>query len=190
MTADYKIIKCENSASWRRWLENNHSTCDGVWLRIYKKNSSMPTVSYPEALDHAICFGWIDGLKRSYDEESYIQKFTPRRKRSIWSKRNIEHVARLCEAGLMTDAGMAEVDRAKQDGRWQAAYDSPVNMEIPTEFIRVLNDNAKAKLAFELLSKSDKYFIGFQLQTAKKQETKERRIQKIISNLENGVRLQ
>lgn len=120
MKPDYKIIPFEDSATWRRWLDENHAKIDGVWLRLYKKASSVPTVSYAEALDEALCYGWIDGQKKSYDEDSYLQKFTPRRPKSMWSKRNTEHINRLRDAGQMTLAGLSEVEKAQSDGRWEA----------------------------------------------------------------------
>lgn len=125
MKSDYEITAFKDSTIWRHWLDENHAKADGVWLRLYKKASGVPTVSYAEALDEALCYGWIDGQKKSYDEVSFLQKFTPRRPKSMWSKRNIKHVARLTEQGLMMPAGILEVERAKEDGRWAAAYDTP-----------------------------------------------------------------
>src|SRR5205085_8998280 len=132
---DYKMIAFKDSATWRSWLDKNHDKADGVWLRFYKKGSNFPTVTYAEALDEALCYGWIDGQSKTYDEKSYLQKFTPRRVKSMWSKRNIEHVARLTERKLMMQSGMSQVEQAKQDGRWAAAYDKPSDMVIPDEFM-------------------------------------------------------
>jgi len=155
-------------------------------MRIYKKASGKTSITYAEALDEALCYGWIDGQRKSYDEVSYLQKFTPRRQRSIWSKRNTEHIARLTEAGLMTDRGMQEVERAKADGRWEAAYDGPSEMNVPEEFMRELGENPQAKRFFDTLGKTSKYSIAWRLQTAKTEATFKRRLDKIIAMLEAG----
>ncbi len=184
MKPDYEILPFKDSTAWRQWLDGNHSTIDGVWLRIYKKATEIPTVTYAEALDEALCYGWIDGQKKSYDEESFLQKFTPRRTKSMWSKRNIEHITRLKEAGLMMPAGMSEVERAKDDGRWDAAYDTPSEMTVPGEFLTELKKHPIAEKFFATLNKSNTYAIAWRLQTAKTTETRKRRQDKIISLLD------
>ncbi len=186
MADDYTTLEFKDSKSWRNWLMANHDILHGVWLRLFKKGSDKPTTTYAEALDEALCFGWIDGQTKRYDEQSYLQKFTPRRKRSTWSKRNIEHVERLTSQGHMMPSGLAEIERAKADGRWDAAYDPPSSMQLPDDLYKALDHNSKAKEFFDTLSKSRIYTIGFQLQTAKKAETKKRRIASIIKKLENG----
>src|SRR4051812_1463734 len=118
---DYPILLCASVEEWRQWLQENHTGHDGVWLRFAKKNSGLVSITYDQALDEALCFGWIDSQVKTFDEYSYRQKFTPRRSKSIWSKRNTEHVARLIEEGKMMPAGLAEVERAQADGRWQQA---------------------------------------------------------------------
>lgn len=123
---------------WRAWLAKNHSRFEGVWLRLFKQGSGKKMLSHAEALNEALCFGWIDGQGKKYDEESWIIKFTPRRKKSIWSKRNQEHVRRLIQAKRMTSYGLKEIERAKADGRWAAAYDSSRNMEVPLDFMNKL----------------------------------------------------
>ncbi len=138
MKPDYEITAFKDSAIWRHWLDENHDKIDGVWLRLYKKASAISTISYAEALDEALCYGWIDGQKKGYDEESFLQKFTPRRAKSMWSNRNIEHIQRLTAQGLMMPAGIWEVERAKEDGRWAAAYDTPGEMIITDEFLAEL----------------------------------------------------
>lgn len=189
MTAPaYDLIECTNAATWRQWLSTHYADTEGIWLKYYKKDSGIESVRYAEALDVALCYGWIDGQAQSIDDVSYRQKYTPRRARSMWSKRNIEHVARLTAAGLMTPAGLAEVERAKQAGRWQAAYDSPTTMTIPDEFMVALSVNPAAATQFETLNKSDRYLIGMRLQTAVKPETKARRIATFIKMLEVGER--
>lgn len=186
MKPDYKIISFKDSASWRRWLDKNHAKIDGVWLRIYKKASIIPTVSYAEALDEALCYGWIDGQKKSYDADSFLQKFTPRRARSMWSKRNIEHVNRLKKAGLMTPAGLLEVEKAQADGRWEVAYDAPSTMQVPDYFLEELRRHPKAGLFYNTLNKTNKYAIAWRLQIAKTDATRQRRTEKIIAMLDAG----
>lgn len=183
MKANYEVIAFKDSAIWRHWLDENHAKTDGVWLRIYKKASGVPTVSYAEALDEALCYGWIDGQKKSYDEASFLQKFTPRRSKSTWSKRNVEHIARLTEQGLMTPAGIAQVEQAKADGRWAAAYDKPSEMTIPDEFYAELKQHPVAEAFFATLNKANTYAIAWRLQTAKTEETRKRRQDKIIALL-------
>lgn len=184
--ADYKMLSFVDAAAWRAWLMAHHADTSGVWLRMYKKATGIPTVTYAEALDDALCFGWIDGQRKSYDEQSFIQRFTPRRKQSLWSKRNVEYIARLTAAGRMMPAGVAEVERAKADGRWAAAYDRQTDMTIPDDFTALLSKHPKAALVFEKLNKSSRYDIGWQLQTAKTEATRLRRMEKIIVMLEAG----
>ena len=186
MQDTYETLEHLDSRSFKNWLELHHDVVDGIWLRIYKKASGVTSITYAEALDIALCYGWINGLKRSYDEQSYVQKFTPRRTRSMWSKRNIEHVDRLMREGLMQPSGLKEVDAAKADGRWEKAYDGPSNMQLPASFLDELEKHPAAKLAFDLLNKSQKYFIGFQLQTARTEKTVAARQLKIIDSLESG----
>lgn len=186
MKPDYEIVEFSTAPSWRAWLESNHATTDGVWLRMYKKTSGVQSVTYAQALDDALCFGWIDGQSKSYDDISFLQKFTPRRARSMWSKRNIEYVARLQADGLMMPAGIAEVERAKADGRWRAAYDKPTDMVMPEDFLTAVSQNKKALATFETLSKASLFTIGFKLQTAKKPETRANRITAILKLLGEG----
>lgn len=189
MKAEYPTLEFPHSAQWRKWLAEHHADTDGIWLRIYKKASGVLTVSYAEALDEALCFGWIDGQKKSYDEISFIQKFTPRRARSMWSKRNIEHVSRLTDAGLMMPQGLAEVERARADGRWQSAYDAQKDMAIPEDFLVAVRKDKKASAFFDTLKKSDHFAIGFRLQTAKKPETRASRMDVILELMKNGKKL-
>ena len=158
----------------------------GIWLRFYKKGSGIVSLNYAAALDEALCFGWIDGQSKSLDENSYLQKFTPRRARSIWSKRNIEHVARLIEEGKMNPSGLKEAEAAKTDGRWQKAYDSPANMEIPEDFLRELSKDKKAFAFYKTLNKANTYAIVWRLQTAKKPDTREKRMKAILEMLSRG----
>lgn len=181
-----KTLTFKSAEAFRLWLGENHATCDGIWLRIFKKDSGRKTVTYAEALDQALCFGWIDGLKKSYDEHSWIQRFTPRRARSVWSKLNTEHVGRLNKAGQMAQAGLEAVKAAQADGRWQAAYDSARTAKPPEDFLAALGKNKKAKIFFESLNRANVYAITYRLQTAKKPETRERRMQNILAMLGRG----
>ena len=167
-------------------LKKNHKEFSGIWLRIWKTNAGTPTVTYAEALDEALCFGWIDGQKKPYDSESWLQKFTPRKPGSRWSKKNTEHVERLIKAKKMTSAGLREVEAAKKDGRWKTAYDSFSNSKIPDDFLKELAKNKKAQEFFKTLNKTNLYSISYRLQTSKKPETREKRIQTIIKMLESG----
>jgi uncharacterized protein YdeI (YjbR/CyaY-like superfamily) len=181
-----KILTFKSSSDFRKWLEKNHSIADGLWLRFFKKNSGRKTVNYAEALDQALCFGWIDGQVKRCDELSYLQKFTPRRPKSSWSKLNTGHVGRLIQSGQMTRAGLAAVEAAKADGRWQAAYDSPRLAAPPADFLKALGRLKQARAFFQTLNRTNVYAIAYRLQTAKKPETRERRMKMILEKLERG----
>lgn len=177
------IVAFSSAKEWRRWLAKHHTRSNGVWLRLFKRASAVPTVSYEEALDEALCCGWIDGQLKTYDEESWLRKFTPRRPKSIWSKRNREHAERLTKAGNMRAAGLKEIDAAKQDGRWKAAYDSPSKMLVPSDLRRELAKNKRAKAFFATLNRANVYAIAWRLQTAKTPETRQRRLEAILARL-------
>jgi len=181
-----EILSFPSSRDFRTWLAKNHRQSGGIWLRICKKGSGAATVTYAEALDQALCFGWIDGQKKPYDEQSWLQKFTPRRPKGGWSKNNTEHAERLINSGEMAPAGLKEVEAAKADGRWKTAYDSFGNATVPEDFLKALAKNKKAKAFFETLNKTNLYSIAYRLQTAKKPETREKRMQKIIEMLGRG----
>jgi uncharacterized protein YdeI (YjbR/CyaY-like superfamily) len=181
-----QILSFASSSRWEGWLEKHHARSDGMWLRIFKKDSGKRTVSYAEALDAALCYGWIDGQKKSHDAVSWIQKFTPRRPKSSWSRTNTEHVARLHKSGKMKPAGLVAVEAAKRDGRWHTAYDSPSKAVIPADFIKALGKNRKATAFFETLNKTNLYSIVWRLQTARKPETRERRMTAILEMLAKG----
>jgi len=174
---------------WCAWLAKNHATSDGTRVFIFKKISKQRSISYDEALDEALCFGWIDGQKQAHDKESWIQKFTPRRSKSIWSKRNKEHIARLIKENRMKAAGLKEVEAAKKDGRWDSAYDSPKDMKIPSDFLKELKKNKKAEAFFKTLNKANLYGIAWRLQTAKKSETREKRMKVLLEMLAKGEKL-
>lgn len=181
---DYPILQFADRAAFRKWLEARHTSEPGLWLRIAKASSAHRSVTYAEALDVALCFGWIDGQKKSHDEDSFLQKFTPRQKRSPWSKRNREHVARLTAAGEMHPAGLAAVEAAKADGRWDRAYDSPGKATVPEDFQGALDRHPKAKAFFETLKGANRYAILYRIQTAVKPETRARRIAEFVAMLE------
>src|SRR5262249_5070117 len=171
------------SFEFRGWLEANHVGSEGIWLRIFKKESGEQSITYSEALEQSLCFGWIDGQKQPYDESSWLQKFCPRRAKSGWSRINTQHVERLIKTGQMTHAGLAVVEAAKADGRWQAAYDSPRNAAPPEDFLKALGKDKKAKAFFETLNKANVYAIVYRLQTAKKPETRAKRLKMILEML-------
>lgn len=181
-----QILHFKTSVDFRHWLEKNHVSSDGLWLRISKKNAGEKSLTYAEALDEALCYGWIDGQKKPFDEQSWLQKFTPRRSRSGWSKLNTRHVERLTKAGAMTPAGLEAVRAAKADGRWEAAYASPRNAGPPEDFLKELSKNKKAKTFFETLNKANVYSIVYRLQTAKNPETREKRMKVILAMMEQG----
>ena len=182
--ADQPVIPFSSAVVWEQWLEQNHEVANGIWLQFYKKNSGIASVNYAEALDVALCYGWIDGQSKSIDELSYKQHFTPRRPRSIWSKRNIGHIARLTEEGRMKPAGIKQAEAAKADGRWEQAYDSPGNMILPDDFIAELSKNKSASGFYDSLNKTNKYAICWRIQTARKPETREKRMKEILEMLE------
>ncbi len=168
---------------FRTWLKKNADNKTEIWVGFYKKNSGKSGMNYDQALDEALCFGWIDGLVKRYNEEAYMQRFTPRRPKSVWSKINTGHIERLIKEGKMTPLGLAAVDAAKKDGRWQQAYDSPSQIKIPEDFLKELDKNKKAKEFFATLNRANIYYIGYNLQSAKKEETRTRRIHKILEKL-------
>jgi uncharacterized protein YdeI (YjbR/CyaY-like superfamily) len=172
--------------AWRAWLEKNHTKPAGIWIIFYKKTSGKKSISYAQALDEALCFGWIDGQSKGIDEASWKQRFTPRRTKSIWSKRNREHVARLIKEKRMTPAGLKEIAAAKQDGRWESAYDSPKTMDVPADFLRELRRDPGAYAFYETLNRASIYAIAWRLQTAKKPETRMRRMEALLSMLKAG----
>jgi uncharacterized protein YdeI (YjbR/CyaY-like superfamily) len=172
--------------AWADWLAANHAASSGVWLRLAKKSSKSKSVSYDDALEVALCYGWIDGQGKGEDESYSLQKFTPRSKRSVWSKRNREKVVALIESGAMRPAGLSEIERAKEDGRWAAAYDSPSTMKVPSDFRAALDRVPEARATFQALDGRNRYAILLQLQTAKKPETRARRMERFTAMLARG----
>ena len=183
---EFPVIPFGTAAAMEQWLEVYHATENGIWLKMAKKASGIPTITYDEALDLALCFGWIDGQRKTYDDNFFIQKFTPRRPRSLWSTRNVRKVAALTAAGRMRPSGLAQVERAKQDGRWERAYGNHEEMSIPADFLSALENNPAAKVTFDSLKKGERYQIAFRLTTALKPETRQRRFKRILEMLEKG----
>ncbi|HLF32823.1 MAG TPA: YdeI/OmpD-associated family protein [Cyclobacteriaceae bacterium] len=181
-----QLLTLYNPRDWGKWLKVNHSNSEGIWLKFFKKDAGIPALTYEEALMEALCYGWIDGLSNSYDEKSWIRKFTPRRSKSVWSKRNTERINRLISEGRMKPAGMKQVEAAKADGRWVKGYDPPKDMTMPKDFLKELSKNKKAKTFFETLNKANTYAIGWRLQTAKKPETRIKRMKEILVMLKEG----
>jgi uncharacterized protein YdeI (YjbR/CyaY-like superfamily) len=170
---------------WDRWL-TKHGTSAGVWMRIAKKAAALQSINYAEALDVALCHGWIDSQKKSFDDESFLQKFTPRGERSIWSKVNREKVEALHAAGSMKPAGIRAVERAKANGRWDQAYDPHSGSEVPADLAVALKRNAKARRFFDTLTGANRYAVLFRIQTAVKPETRTRRIEQFVAMLARG----
>jgi uncharacterized protein YdeI (YjbR/CyaY-like superfamily) len=184
--AEISVRAFRDAAAWEAWLAKNQTAIEGIWMRIAKKASGKKSITYPEALEVALCYGWIDGLKRPESETAWLQKFTPRRARSIWSQINRAKALALIESDRMKPAGLAEIERAKRNGCWDSAYASPSSATMTPELEAALEKSPRAKASFETLSKSNRYAILWRVQTAKKPETKTKRIQAFMSMLEKG----
>jgi uncharacterized protein YdeI (YjbR/CyaY-like superfamily) len=186
-SAEPVVLDARTPAAFERWLKRNHDkTPEGVWLRLFKKGASDATFTWTDAVDVALCYGWIDGQSRKHDAVSRVQRFTPRRPRSTWSKLNTERAARLIADGRMQPAGLREVEAAKSDGRWERAYDSSSTATVPDDFLAALRRNKKAAAFFATLNKRNTYPVTYRLQTAKKPETRAKRIKEMIEMFERG----
>lgn len=179
----------ETPAKFEAWLKKNHATSDGIWLALAKKAGGKKTVSYPEAVEIALCWGWIDGQKKKLDDNYALQRFTRRRPRGPWSKLNVDRVAALTKAGRMQPSGQAEVDKAKADGRWDRAYDPQSEMTVPDDFAKALKKNKAAAATFETLTRSQTFAFLYRIQDAKKPETRTMRIEKFVASLAEGSKL-
>jgi uncharacterized protein YdeI (YjbR/CyaY-like superfamily) len=177
------VLTFANQRKWRQWLEKNHQTSSGVWLGLRKKGSALSGLTHTEALDSALCYGWIDAQVKAGDEHSFVQRFGPRTKRSIWSKVNQGHVQRLIESAEMHASGFAEIERAQNDGRWQAAYEPQSRASVPDDLQAALDANLKAKAFFARLDSKNRYAILFRLQLAKRAETRARKLQQFVDML-------
>lgn len=176
----------ETPELFEAWMEANHEKEEVLHLKLYKKHTGKASITYAEALDVALCYGWIDGQKLPFDDQAWLQKFTPRRPKSPWSKINVGHVERLIRAGRMKPAGQKAIDKAKEDGRWDNAYDPPSKMTVPEEFLKELSKNKEAEAFYQTLNKANRYAIGYRLRSAKRQETKDKRTAEIIAMLARG----
>ena len=185
-TTALPILSFTSLHQWKAWLAKHHATVDGIWVKLYKKGAGTTSVTYAEALDAALCYGWIDSQKRAFDDQAWLQRFTPRRAKSGWSKVNIQHAERLLAAGQIQAAGLEEIAAAKADGRWKAAYDSAKTMTFPEEFLAALRKDTQARKFFETLNRANQYAIAYRLQTAKTETTRTRRLEIILEKLRKG----
>ncbi len=187
MPTELPRLTVADAAAWRDWLLDNHADSSGVWLMLAKKDvASATTVTYDLALDEALCFGWIDGQVKGIDAANYVQRFTPRRSRSQWSRRNVGIIDRLTEAGRMHPAGLAEVEKARADGRWDAAYAGPAQIEIPADLAAALRAEPRAQQMFEILTSQNRFAVLHRLQSAKRPDTRTRRIEQFVTMLARG----
>ncbi|MDA8047038.1 MAG: YdeI/OmpD-associated family protein [Actinomycetota bacterium] len=187
MSPELLEVLVQDQAAWRTWLETNHARSAGVRLVLAKKGSREPTrLSYGEALDEALCFGWIDGQVQRRDERTYLQRFTPRRPTSTWSRRNVGHAERLIRDGRMRPAGQAEIDRARADGRWASAYDGPATAEVPADLGAAIDADPAARESFTRLTSQNRFAILFRLGRVKRPETRARKIEEFVAMLARG----
>lgn len=189
MAPELPILQFEKVSEWTAWLEKEGPLSPGLWMRIAKKGSSHSSISYEQAVEGALCYGWIDGQGKKLDDDFYLQKFTPRRKRSLWSRINRERAERLIAEGRMQPSGLEEVERAKADGRWDAAYEPPSKIEVPADLQAALDASPAAKAFFESLSGTNRYAVLFRVHNAKRPETRARRIEEFVKMLAEGRKI-
>jgi uncharacterized protein YdeI (YjbR/CyaY-like superfamily) len=183
---DLPVEEFASAKAWERWLARHHKTAPGLWLMIAKKGTGVVTVEIVDAIEVALCYGWIDGLRHAHDNTYFRQRFTPRKPRSKWSQINRDRVEALIAAGRMRPAGQAQVDAAKADGRWDAAYAGARTIEVPDDLTRALRRNARARRAFEALDSTNRFAILFRIHDAKRPDTRTRRIEQFVTMLEEG----
>ncbi len=179
-----KLFK--SAQTFEAWLAKNHAASDGLWLQIAKRGAKEPSITYPEAVEVALCWGWIDGQKKGLDDQHFLQRFTPRRARSIWSKVNVDKVAALIESGRMKAPGYAQIEAAKSDGRWARAYDGARTSAVPEDLLAALDAEPQAKAFFATISAANRYAVLWRIQTAVKVETRAKRIAKLVEMLARG----
>jgi len=185
--AELPLLTVPDADAWRRWLAENHHGADGVWLVIAKKGRTDPTsLTYDEALDEALCQGWIDGQVRGGDESSYRQRFTPRRPRSAWSQNNVARVERLIADGRVQPAGYAAIDRAIEDGRWESAYAGAATIVVPLDLVAALDAEPSARAMFDTLNSQNRYSVLYRIETARRPDTRARRIEQFVAMLARG----
>lgn len=184
MADDMPTLTFASQADWETWLDAHHTEARGVWIKIAKKATGIPSITHAEALESALCYGWIDGQKKTFDDATWLQKFTPRGTRSIWSKINREKVQRLVESGRMQSPGLEAVDRAKANGQWDSAYDSHRTAGVPDDLQRALDAHPKAKAFFATLNSANRYAILFRIQTVKRAGTRAKKIEQFVGMLE------
>jgi uncharacterized protein YdeI (YjbR/CyaY-like superfamily) len=185
---DRPIAAFASQSAWEEWLEANHTSSDGIWMKLAKKASGVPSVTYPEAVESALCFGWIDGQKKPFDAEWWLQKFTPRRRGSPWSRINRDKAEELIRDGRMRSTGHAAIELAKANGRWAAAYQSAVSATVPPDLQLALDNSPVAAAAFAQLSRANRYAILYRIQDAKRPETRQKRLDHYVAMLERGDR--
>jgi uncharacterized protein YdeI (YjbR/CyaY-like superfamily) len=184
-----EVIAFRNGAAWEAWLADHHTLRSGVWLKIAKKGSNLASVTISEALDVALCYGWIDGQRRSLDDQYYLQKYTPRRPRSTWSKVNVEKAEALIAAGRMREPGFAAIAAAKADGRWAGAYDSAKNAAVPPDLAAALEQDDRARRFYESLGRTDQYVVILRLMTARTDKARAARLRRMVATLAAGERV-
>lgn len=187
--ADLKVMTCADRAELEAWLDEHHDSSPGVWVKLAKKGSGVASVTAAEVNDAALCYGWITGHRKSYDDVHYLQKITPRRRRSLWSRVNVDRVAELTAEGRMREPGLAEVALARADGRWDAAYEGQRTATVPDDLSAALAANEAARKTFEALSRSERYVVLHRLMTAKKPATRESRLQRMVATLATGEKV-
>jgi uncharacterized protein YdeI (YjbR/CyaY-like superfamily) len=179
------VLSFKTAAKFYAWLKTNHKKTQGIWLRFYKKNSSVATITRDEAVDTALCWGWIDGLINKYDEESYVLRFTPRRSKSIWSKINVAKIEKLTMLGMMQPSGTEQVEKAKADGRWDKAYEPASKMEAPADFIKLIKKDKIAYSFYQTLNKANTYAIAFRLATVVDAEKRRQKMNQLFEMLKS-----
>ena len=179
----------KSAKAFETWLKKNHATAHGVWLKIAKAGANQPSVTYSEAVNIALCWGWIDGQKKSLNSQHFLQRFTPRRPRSLWSKTNVDKVGALIEAGRMQAPGYAQIEAAKADGRWARAYDGARTSAVPEDLLAAMEAQPRAKAFFATIDAANRYAVLWRIQTAVKAETRARRIAQLVDMLARGERI-
>ena len=181
-----EIVEFQSASQWDRWLAQNYSKSKGIWIRFFKKDSDVSSINTSDALDAALCYGWITGQEKPYDEKSWLGRFVPRRPKSIWSKVNTKSAEKLIRQGRMKPAGLKQIEEARRDGRWDRAYSPPSTAKLPQDFTEALQRNKKALLFFKTLNRANIYSVVFRLENAKNEELRKAKIKQIIRMFEKG----